>query len=225
MGIAGGILNFRKHGYLIAIALLLTAVWIQAAGYTSGGVENSIRVLSPAMVTLSILGAGALQRWVERAGLMNLAVAVIILCQVWTAGHGVFYPSDPLSIPMSQWRESAFQAIPAPIEFQLREALSNSLRAGSRIVSDNAYLHAALIEKGIEVVPVWSPEVSFLFSATAQEASDRLEALGIAGVGYYPQSLNTTYLISASPFYASLPQRWRARAEAAGVFTLYTPNH
>jgi hypothetical protein len=210
---------------LIAIALLLVAVWIQAAGYTSGGVENSIRVLSPATVILSILGAGALQPWVERAGVLNLAVTAIILCQVWTAAHGVFYPSDPLSVPMSQWRESAFQAVPAPIEFQLREPLANSLRTGSRIVSDNAYLHAALIEKGIEVVPVWSPEVRFLFSAPAQEAAERLEALGISGVGYYPQSLNTTYLKSASPFYASLPQLWRARAEAAGVFTLYAPNH
>ena len=45
------------------------------------------------------------------------------------------------------------------------------------MLTDNAYLHAALIDKGIEVVPVWSPEVRFLFTASADEADRQLRAL------------------------------------------------
>ena len=60
-GIPGGFRRFRQHGYLIVIALLLVAVWIQSIGYTSGGAEGSTRVLSPALVVLSITGAGLLE--------------------------------------------------------------------------------------------------------------------------------------------------------------------
>src|SRR5205814_4677657 len=42
-GIPGGFRRFRENGYLIVIALLLMAVWIQSVGFTSGGVEGSMR--------------------------------------------------------------------------------------------------------------------------------------------------------------------------------------
>jgi len=61
-GIPGGFLRFRQHGYLIVIALMLAAVWMQSAGFTSGGAEASTRVLSPAMVVLSITGAACWSR-------------------------------------------------------------------------------------------------------------------------------------------------------------------
>jgi hypothetical protein len=66
-GIPGGFTSLRKRGYLSVIALLLAAVWIQSAGYTSGGVVISTRVLSPALVVLSITGAGLLEPWTRRA--------------------------------------------------------------------------------------------------------------------------------------------------------------
>ena len=39
-GIPGGFRRFRAHGYLIVIAFLLIAVWIQSVGFTSGGAED-----------------------------------------------------------------------------------------------------------------------------------------------------------------------------------------
>ena len=65
-GIPGGFTNFRRHGYLLVIALLLVAVWIQSIGFTSGGAEASARVLSPALVVLSITGAGLLEPLTRR---------------------------------------------------------------------------------------------------------------------------------------------------------------
>ena len=91
------------------------------------------------------------------------------------------------------------------------------------MLSDSAHLHAALIDKGIEVVPVWSPEVRFLFTLPPEEAERQLRALHIGNVAYYPRSLNTRYLVSASRFYAALPQRWRIRAQVPGTLYILVP--
>jgi hypothetical protein len=222
-GIPGGFTRFRQHGYLIVIALLLSAVWIQAAGYTSGGVEISTRVLSPALVVLSITGAGILEPLTCRARWRTAVVVAILLCQTCTAAYGVFYPHSPFVLPPGQWRQNAFQRVPEPAEFQIRDRLVEILPAGSRVLSDNAYLHAALIDKGIEVVPVWSPEVRFIFSLPPEESERQLRALRIGSVAYYPHSLNTGYLAAASPLYASLPQRWRVLAQVPGLLTILVP--
>ena len=223
-GIWAGFLRFRQHGYLLVIALLTVAVWLQSTGYTSGGVGISMRVLSPALVVLSVLGAGVMEPLTRRAHLYAATMITIVLCQAWTAAYGVFYPNEPYAVPVAHWRENAFRPVLPPTEFQLRdELLQKVLVPGSRVLSDNAYLHAALIDKGVEVVPVWSPEVSFLFSAPPEEVDNRLRSLGITSVAYYPKSFNTGYLVSASPFYASLPQRWHFRGELPGFFNLYTP--
>jgi hypothetical protein len=65
-------------------------------------------------------------------------------------------------------------------------------------------------------VPVWSPEVRFLFSSSPQDSESRLGSLHIGIVACYPESLNMAYLASASPFYASLPDRWRGLARTEG---------
>ena len=224
-GIPGGIWCFRRHGYLIVIVLLLAAVWIQSAGYTSGGVGLSTRVLSPAMVVLSITGAGILEPLTRRPRWRAAMVAAIVLCQAWTAAQGALYPNNPFALPLSQWPHNAFQRVREQTEFEIRDQLARILPAGSRVLSDNAYLHAALIGKGIEVVPVWSPEVRFIFSSSPEESERQLSSLHIGSVAYYPQSLNTGYLVSASPFYASLPQRSRVLGQVPGFLYILVPKH
>ena len=219
-GIPGGLSRFREHGYLMAMTLLFSAVWLQSAGYTSGGILVSTRVLSPAMVLLSITGAGILERLTQRAKWNIAVIAAVILCQMWTAGHGVFYPDNPLNLPLGQWAQNAFRRIPEPAEFQVRDQLAKILPARSRMLAENAGLHAALSEKGIDVVPVWSPEVRFLFLSPPEDAERQLRALNIGSVAYYPQSLNTRYLTAVSPFYAALPQRWRVLAQVRGLLTI-----
>jgi hypothetical protein len=223
-GVGGGILQFRKHGYLLVITLLLAGVWIQSVGYTSGGVLISARVLSPALVVLSVLAAAALDRVSRQWNWQTPVIAAVFLCQLWTAAFGVFYPTDPFAIPVSQWRYRAFQNIPSAIEFQVADQLKSLLPEKTRVLSDNGYLHAALSEKGIDVVPVWSPEVRFLFSESAQESARLLKSSGIGSVGYYRASLNTDYLKSASPFYSTVAQQWRAKAEAETGFVVLVPD-
>jgi len=224
-GIPGGFTRFRQRGYLGVIALLLSAVWLQSVGYTSGGPDASARVLSPVMVVLSITGAGLLEPLTRRARWQMPIVTAIVLFQAWTAAQGVFYLNNPFSLPLSQWSQYVFRRVPEQAEFQARDQLSNVLPAGSRVLSDNAYLHAALKEKGIEVVPVWSPEVRFIFSSSAEESERRLRSLRIGSVACYPGSMNMEYLASSSPLYASLPQRWRVQAQVPGFLYILVPEH
>ena len=167
-GIPGGFTRFRRDGYLMVIALLLAAVWIQSAAYTSSGLSGSIRVLSPVMVVLSITGAGLLERLTNRASWRTAIVAAIVLCQIWTAAYGALIPINPLSLSLSQWPRNAFLHVPPNTEFQISDQLAKMLPPGARVLSDSAYLHVALAAKGIEVVPVWSPEVRFIFSVVAR---------------------------------------------------------
>ncbi|HEY1337158.1 MAG TPA: glycosyltransferase family 39 protein, partial [Bryobacteraceae bacterium] len=222
-GIPGALASFRRHGYWIAIALLLGLVWLQSVGYTSGPVDYSMRVLSPAMVVFSITAAGLLDSLANRWRSYGVIVAVIVLCQCLTAAHGVLYPMGPFDIPFSQWSQNAFADVQPPMEFQLADRLRASVPPGKRVLSDSAFLYAVFLEKGVEVVPVWSPEVRFLFTAPPEESERRLRDLHIQAVVYYPKSLNTRYLVSASPFYASVMQRWHVEGQVAGELILLVP--
>jgi hypothetical protein len=220
-GIAAGLHVLRRHGYLFVIALLLTAVWIQSAGYTSGGVEHSMRVLSPALAVLAITAGAWAETLASRPRWIGMAVIVVLGLQVWTCLQGAVYP-----IPFSagDWTRAAFHDLSPGNEFLYADRISQTIPPGSRVLSENAFLHAALSQKGIDVTPVWSPEVSFLFSSPPEESEKRLHDLGIEFVAYYPQSLNTRYLAGASPFYKALPQRSRIVAQVAGQIFFLAPN-
>ena len=224
-GLPGAFAGFRRHGYLLVVALLLIAVWLLSAGYTSGGAEASTRVLSPALVVLSITGAGLLEPWTRRAHGYTAVAAAVLLCQFWTAAQGAIYPNDPFTLRPEQWLPNAFPPAALPAEFQIRDQLVKILAPGHRVLSDSAYLHAALAGTAVEVVPVWSPEVSFLFSSSAADSEQRLRSLGIGTVVCYPLTMNMAYLTSASPFYASLPEHWRPLAQVGDFLFVLGPKN
>ncbi|HEX3876588.1 MAG TPA: hypothetical protein VHW24_06365, partial [Bryobacteraceae bacterium] len=66
-------------------------------------------------------------------------------------------------------------------------------------------------------------EVAFLFAASPEEADQQLRALHIERVAYYPRSLNTRYLATTSPFYATLPQRWIVGAQVPNLLYILHP--
>jgi hypothetical protein len=222
-GIPGCFLTFRRHGYLAVIALLLVGVWLLSAGFTSGGALASTRVLSPLMVVLSITAAGFLERFTGPNRRHVMLASAIVACQVWTAAQGAVYPQQITALPPAQWLEKAFPHAPQPAEFQVRDQLVHLLPRGYRVLSDSAYLHAALAGTGIEVVPVWSPEVRFLFTAQPEESERRLRDLRIGSVVCYPLSLNMNELTATSPFYAALPERWRALAQIGDFLYVLAP--
>ena len=138
-GIPGGFTRLRSHGYLLVIALLLIGVWILSAGYTSGGVLASTRVLSPALVVLSITAAGLLEPLTHRATWRKAIGIAIAAGLIWTAAQGAIYPKDPFSLPPGQWLANAFPHIDQPAEFQIRDQLVGFARRLPSVLSDSAY--------------------------------------------------------------------------------------
>lgn len=220
-GIPGAAGRLRNYGYLGLAAVVFVAIWIQSTGYTSGGMGYSLRVLSPVWAVLSLAAAAMLVSLTRNARLALVAVIVGLEC--WTACYGILYPADPRTLPLDKWAGQAFRTVPSGTDFQIRDQLAAMLRPGAKILSDSAYLHAAMIDKGVTVVPVWSPEVRFLFSAAPADADRALAALGISSVAVYPRSLNTDYLRAASPFYATVADRWKVRAQVPGVVYILGP--
>jgi hypothetical protein len=175
-GVVGALIHFQKHGYLAVFVVLVAAVWIESIGYTSGGLDYSTRVLSPALALLAILGAGAMDRLARTAAKFQIIVAILVVSQAWAVAAVAVYPNNPTKLSLSDWSHAALRAPAPPVEFSLRDQLVKLFPAGSRVLSDSAYLHAALIDSGIETVPVWSPEVAFPFAASPEEADQQLRA-------------------------------------------------
>jgi hypothetical protein len=211
-GIPGMFPRFRERGYLAVAAAIAVIAWLQAVGYTSGGLLPSLRVLTPAVAALSVAAAGVLIRW-RAAAVVATAAA---LC--WTLATGSVYPE-----PFSVWPERAFKSPLPNTEYQIAGPLAEGTSKGARILSDSAFLYSAMADKGVEVVPVWSPEVRFLFGSPAEEADRRLRELGIETVVFYPTSLNAGYLTRASAFYAELPRRWHVIYNLEGQIVFYRP--
>jgi hypothetical protein len=215
-GLPGAVLQFRRNGYLLVSTLLLAGIWYVSALYTSGGTITTLRVLSPALVLLSVTAASLIDRYWRRR-MMPLLMA----CLFWSALQGVYFPHNLLAAQADGWWTKPFPLGAIPEEFQIRDQFVKAFPKGYRLLSDSAYLHAALYGTGIEVVPIWSPEVSFLFSASPTEADQRLAALHIGAVVWYPQSWNGPYLEKTSGFFGSL-NRWTVRAKSGG-FVILTP--
>jgi hypothetical protein len=221
LGFAGGFRKLRERGYLIVTALLFMAVWLQSAGYTNGGIEYSMRVMTPAMAALAVIAAGTLAAWAADANRYPLALAGILLFQLWTIVQGATYPIDFSAIPPGKWLHVALEPTMPGVEFLRHDQLLPAFPPGSRVLTDSATLHAAMLDNGIDVVPVWSPEVYFLFSESPEEATRHLRSLRIERIAFYPKSVNSAYLQSASPLYRELPQRWALAGELPGVMQLY----
>lgn len=223
-GVLGGVLHWRRIGYLVPWAAIFVALWLSSVGYTAAGPYVAARVMAPGGIALSIacsplLDAVSAGRW-RRAGVLTL----LLLGQAWTVASLAFMPYEPQSLTAESWREALLTSSPVH-EAEIAPEVVAALPPGSRVLSDSAYLHAALYGAGVEVVPPWSPEVSFLFaeSEPPEAVERRLRALGIDAVAFYPASMNSLYLVGHSPFYRALPGRWPVRWSDGDGVVLFVP--
>ncbi len=225
--LAGGLaalLLARHLGYLAAGAAAGIALWVWSVGYTSGGVEYSMRVLSPALALLSIAAgvglarwpAGRTGRWVAGGGLGVGLLYTTLLAAVF-----------PFPLAAAWGQMGAVVSTPyhyAYAEADLAPLLPKVLPSGTRVLTENAYAHRAITVAGAnyDLVPVWSPEVAFLFDdrLDATEQRRRLLERGITALFYYPNSPNTAFCRTASAFYARDSGNWQIVGNFRNVFLI-----
>jgi len=171
---------------------------------------------------------GALLDRLRRPGVRALATLLLAGLFARAVVAAAIFPA-PLSLPVLVWPQAALHREPnAPLPARGEELLPQLLPdklppgPGTRILAENPYAYAALFGSGYDVVPVWSPEVAFLFDpgVSAPQAHQRLWALGIRAVIYNPLSLNTDYERRAAPFFKDGPAGWKPLCELKDTSTI-----
>jgi hypothetical protein len=217
LGPVAALVLWRRCGYLGITAAVVVALWLSSIGYTSGGPRYACRVLSPALVVLSVALAGALDR-IRVLWVMKLVGVGFLILYLRAAAYALVYPAPFRAVPVSAWLD-AFrqQVLPNQIEEQFRGKLPEVLPPGSRILCENTYLHAALAGTGYDIIPVWSPEVRFLFDPglALPQIHARLREQGIVAIFYDEKSAITPYL-KRYPFFAEGPQTWQRLTAVEG---------
>ena len=138
------------------------ALWFASVPFTAGGLFYSLRVLSPALAVATAFGGYALLAAptpARRAA--DFALALVLLA---TLPFTLTLPENAYRTPPHQWPAAAraFVHLGTQTSAQLTAALL-ALPGNHRILSDYAGLPHALAGTGLTVVPVWSPEVAWLF--------------------------------------------------------------
>lgn len=185
IGIFSILRHIRHLGFFLVIAVLMFSLWIYSI-WIPGGLFHSMRILSPAIAILAVCGGYYLGCISKERPKVHLSLLCILsfLCLLAFLQNTVV-PSNPLNLKLKDWPLATgivqdIEAYQAPID------LIQPLPDDSKILSDNAPFHAILALNGkenrnIRVIPVWSPEVRFLFEKgmTFEEGRARLKKGGI----------------------------------------------
>jgi len=207
--------KFRSYGWLSLSSAIVIVLWLISIGYTNGGLYYSMRVLTPALVLTAVIAAINLadlsKNSIQSQWIISFAVAAFTM---YGAVTGVIFPTHLSAIKSvkTMWEIIATKYENPLADTRLLSQLPVIFPAGSRILADNPYAHTLLAnnESKYSLVPVWSPDVSFLFDATLSPIDQRrrLLDLGIAGAIYDLQTVNTIFTFEASPFYKYDSPNW-----------------
>jgi len=158
-GMAGAAFCFRAARAWFAAAALVAALWIASLSYTAAGFVYALRVLNPALVLGAALGGAAAARFVPARRYLAGASAGLIFLALDASLRGLVFPANPYRVPSSIWLSvgRTMQDYHArPVYHQLATFAGQERML---VFGPNAQLTA----QGARTLPLWSPEVSFLF--------------------------------------------------------------
>lgn len=181
VGLCSALRRWREVTWLVALAGLI-GLWLVSLGKTSAGPGYAVRVLTPAVALGAVLGAQWLaaqtSSWLHRllplglgllaldAGVRSLYLPVEAEVRWWQREAGAWREFDR---DADRWRAHPNWA-----------AIADA--AGKQaILAPDPTTHALFVQQGAKAVPLFSPEVRFLFAPEAELATcfARLRAQGL----------------------------------------------
>jgi len=148
-----------------AAGLALTfGLWYASVPYTGGGLFYSLRVLSPAFALGAAFGGHALAVADWGATYRRAADLVLGAVLLATLPVSLTLPHNPYHLRVAAWPDVGQRFVDE--SRQADDALARHLVAlpdHARILSEGVSLPRSLASTGITVVPLWSPEVAWLF--------------------------------------------------------------
>ena len=158
-GAAGTWLFFRRARPLLLAAALIAALWAASVGYTAAGFTTALRVLAPALALGALLGGAACARWIPaRRHLAGAGFAMAVFATD-SALRALTLPGTVYKIPPADWL-SAGRAVH---DYHARPIYAELVRAAgpARILALGP--NALLTSRGAQTLPLWSPDVAYLF--------------------------------------------------------------
>jgi hypothetical protein len=197
-GGAGAWWFFRRSRALLGAAALVVAIWAASLGFTAAGFIYALRVLAPALALGAVLGGAAAARWLPTQRHLAGASVALALLATDSALRALVLPSNLYRVPPAAWLSigGALQEIHTrPLYHDIAQHIGTT-----RILTLGP--NTLLAAQGARTVPLWSPEVRFLFdpTITALASAHRLRALGIGFVFLTKGPSNERYLARSAFF-------------------------
>lgn len=156
--------RLREARIAAIFVALAGALWLVSVAYTAGGLFYSLRVLSPAFALLAVVAGYGLGFWVQHPAATRYLAAGVALVLVESLPKTLVLPENPYRAKMSDWPLAA-QQVPRQAQAWDRELLAKLqvLPERRRILSDGVGTPRLFAQIGTEAVPLWSPDVAWLF--------------------------------------------------------------
>lgn len=206
VGLIAGLRDLRETRAELLVMLTVTGLWLWSIHLTSGGYLYSLRVLSPCIALGAVLGGCLMIPFARR---FPYVVTIGMTVLAFDAGaRSLYLPVDSnppwwrlrpsawldFGTNRTKWRESPYWA-----------EIASAAEGRKTLVSD-ASVHAFLCKQGAKAVPLFSPEVRFLFSAEGDTAkqSEQLRAAGYRFVLITRKNNIQDVLLSSSRYFYTL---------------------
>ncbi len=209
----------RTAAVPLAAILTITGLWLWSVPFTAGGLNYSLRVLTPAVALLAALAGwvGTLPSQTWRA--LGLAAAALFAADA--ARRSWFLPIYP-RVPAWPWTFEPWRLVRNDIRKIKTDPLWNRLiekAHGGLIAVDSPAAHAELAERGARTAMLFSPIFAPCFDDRTS-FNDKLNALRDSGVRLFVLSVGDRIvrpMYDAHPFFRRLIHDHRPSIEFYGA--------
>lgn len=197
-GGVGAVLAAGRARALVAVAAVGVGLWIASVSHTAAGFTYSLRVLNPALALAAVLGGAAAARWLPGRRHLAGVTAALTLLAADAALRLLTLPANVYALPPALWLR-----IGSGIHHYHERPIYAEI---ARVAGDRRILvlgpNALLTTRGARTVPLWSPEVGFLFDPQlpAGEVARRLLAANVGFALINTGAVNERFL-ARSPFF------------------------
>jgi hypothetical protein len=198
LGGVGAALYFRAARASILVAVTTIAIWAASVAYTAAGFTYSLRALTPALALAAVLGGAAAASWVPSHRYLGGAAIALSLLATDAALRALTLPANVYRLPPKAWLNVGRSVI----DYHARSIYPEIVRvAGKRRILTLGPT-ALLSRCGGHTLPLWSPEVDFLFDeqSTPAAIANRLLAANIGFILLNQGSVNERLLAHSSFF-------------------------
>lgn len=210
----------RRHIGLVIAFVICFAAWFMSVGISDGGLYW-MRTLLAALAVISVLmGIAALDLLRRWKGALPIVLTILIISWVGTFIFGMVYPHALSHTVPAQWPELAFSSEAHNWQaFAIDADFAGHLPPGCRVLSTDIFAWSAYQRSPNPVVPIWSPEVRFIFDSSLPlpQVYERLQKLHICAI-WYETADNDRF--PPNKLYEAGPTNWK-KLNATGGFALY----